>query len=165
MVLTQGSGQGCPRARDSFGTLWPLPESTTCSFPYRFSRKSRNSALVPGDGDPNLGVALEQEAILGLSGPCPKRILVPSHIDFQEISGVRALYQAIGIPTLDKCALFVEVLVWQGPLGSAGSLATLTRICNLWHSKAAGDTRTLAMASVYFIFLLILSNPCYPKGP
>ena len=43
---------GCPKARDNFGTLWPLPEKTTCSFPYRFSGKSRNSGLVPDNRDP-----------------------------------------------------------------------------------------------------------------
>ena len=43
---------GCSRARDNFGSLRPLPEKTTCSFPYRFSGKSRNSGLVPGNRDP-----------------------------------------------------------------------------------------------------------------
>ena len=36
-----------------FGTLRSSPEKTTCSFPYRFRRKSRNPGLVPGHGDPN----------------------------------------------------------------------------------------------------------------
>ena len=44
---------GCPRARDIFGSLRPSPEKTTCSFPYRFLGKSRNSGLVPGNRDPN----------------------------------------------------------------------------------------------------------------
>ena len=44
---------GCPRARDNFGTLRPSPKKTTCSFPCRFSGKSRNSGLVPGKRDPN----------------------------------------------------------------------------------------------------------------
>ena len=44
---------GFPRARDCFGTLRPSPEKTTCSFPYRFSGKSRNSGLAPGNRDPN----------------------------------------------------------------------------------------------------------------
>ena len=43
---------GCSRARDNFGSLRPTPEKTTCSFPYRFSEKSRNSGLVPGNRDP-----------------------------------------------------------------------------------------------------------------
>ena len=43
---------GCPRATDIFGSLRPSPEKTTC-FPYRFSGKSRNSGLVPGNRDPN----------------------------------------------------------------------------------------------------------------
>ena len=43
---------GCPRARDNFGTLRPSPKKTACSFPYRFSGKSRNSGLVPGKRDP-----------------------------------------------------------------------------------------------------------------
>ena len=47
---------GCPRARDNFGTLWPLPEKTTCSFRYRFSGKSRNSGVVPGNRDPKIRV-------------------------------------------------------------------------------------------------------------
>ena len=53
----------------------------------------------------NLGVALEQETIfLGLSGPRPKRLLAPSLIDFRGNPGIRALYQAIGIPTHEaKC--------------------------------------------------------------
>ena len=44
---------GCPRAGENFGSLWPSPEKTTCSFPYRFSGKSRNSGLVRGNRDPN----------------------------------------------------------------------------------------------------------------
>ena len=47
------AGLGFSRARDSFGTLRPSPEKTFCSFPYRFSGKSRNSGLVPGHRDPN----------------------------------------------------------------------------------------------------------------
>ena len=47
---------GCPRARDNFGTLRPSPKKTTCSFPYRFSGKSRNSGLVPGKRDPKKGL-------------------------------------------------------------------------------------------------------------
>ena len=43
---------GCPRARDIFGSLRPLPEKTTCSSPYRYSGKSRNSGLVPGNRNP-----------------------------------------------------------------------------------------------------------------
>ena len=35
-----------------FETLRPSPEKTTCSFPYRFSGKNRNSGLVPGNRDP-----------------------------------------------------------------------------------------------------------------
>ena len=42
----------CPRARDILGTLRPSPEKATCSFPYRFSGKSRDSGLVPGNRDP-----------------------------------------------------------------------------------------------------------------
>ena len=45
---------GCSRARDILGSLRPRPEKTTCSFPCRFSGKSRNSGLVPGNRDPNL---------------------------------------------------------------------------------------------------------------
>ena len=37
---------------------------------------------------------------MGLSGPQPKRLLAPSLIDFQGNPGIRALYQAIGIPIL-----------------------------------------------------------------
>ena len=48
----------------------------------------------------SLGVALEQETFLGLSGPRPKRLLVPSLINFRGNPGIRALYQAIGIPNL-----------------------------------------------------------------
>ena len=44
---------GCSRARDTLGSFRPSPEKTTCSFPYRFSGKSRNSGLVPGKRDPN----------------------------------------------------------------------------------------------------------------
>ena len=39
-----------------------------------------------------------KETILGLFGPCPKRLLAPSLIDFRGKTGIRALYQAIGIP-------------------------------------------------------------------
>ena len=48
------------------------------------------------------GVALEQETILGLSGPHPKRLLAPSLIDFRGNPGIRALCQAIGVPTLSQ---------------------------------------------------------------
>ena len=51
--LTPVQPWGCPRARDTFGSLRPSPEKTTCSFPYRPSGKSRNSGLVPGERDPN----------------------------------------------------------------------------------------------------------------
>ena len=44
-------------------------------------------------------VALEQEIFWGLSGPGPKRLLAPSLIDFRGKTGIRALYQAIGIPS------------------------------------------------------------------
>ena len=58
----------------------------------------------------SLGVALEQETILGLSGPGPKRLLAPSLIDFRGKTGIRALYQAIGIPKLFVLAIWgVEV--------------------------------------------------------
>ena len=46
-----GASLGCSRARDILGSLRPRPEKTTCSFPYRFSGKSRNSGLVPGNRD------------------------------------------------------------------------------------------------------------------
>ena len=46
----------------------------------------------------NLGVALEQETILGFSGPGPKRLLAPSLTDIRGKTGIRALYQAIRIP-------------------------------------------------------------------
>ena len=49
----------------------------------------------------NHGVALEQETILGLSGPRPKRLLAPSLIDIRGNPGIRASYQAIGIPNLE----------------------------------------------------------------
>ena len=42
------------------------------------------------------GFALEQETFLGLAGPCLKRLLAPSLIDFWESPGIWALYQAIG---------------------------------------------------------------------
>ena len=48
-----GASLGCSRARDILGSLRPRPEKTTCSFPYRFSEKNRNSGLVPGNRDPN----------------------------------------------------------------------------------------------------------------
>ena len=48
----------------------------------------------------NLGVALEQEILLGLFGPRPKILLAPSPVDFRGNPGIRALYQAIGIPIL-----------------------------------------------------------------
>ena len=54
-------------------------------------------------------VALEQETILGLSGPRPKRLLAPSLIDFRGNPGIRALYQAIGIPTLREEPKISEV--------------------------------------------------------
>ena len=55
---------GCPRARDTLRTLQPSPEKTTCSFPSRFSGKSRNSGLVPGNRDPNSdGPTIFSEAI------------------------------------------------------------------------------------------------------
>ena len=47
-----GATLGLPRGRNIFGTLRPSPEKTTCSLPYRFSGKSRNSGLVPGNRDP-----------------------------------------------------------------------------------------------------------------
>ena len=47
-------------------------------------------------------VALEQERFFGLSGPCPKRLLAPSLIDFGENPGIRALYQAIRIPNVGQ---------------------------------------------------------------
>ena len=49
-------------------------------------------------------VALEQEIFWGLSGPGPKRLLAPSLIDFRGKTGIRALYQAIGIPSLSPPA-------------------------------------------------------------
>ena len=49
-----GASLGCSRARDILGSLRPRPEKTTCSFPYRFSGKNRNSGLVPGNRDPKL---------------------------------------------------------------------------------------------------------------
>ena len=49
-----GASLGCTRARDIFGSLRPSPEKTTCSFPYRFSGKSRHSGLVPGNRDPKI---------------------------------------------------------------------------------------------------------------
>ena len=59
-----------------------------------------------GRRDPNLhrcilGVALEPETILGLSGPRPKRPLAPSLIDFRGSPEIRASYQANGIPKID----------------------------------------------------------------
>ena len=45
-------------------------------------------------------VALEQEIFWGLSGPGPKRLLAPSLVDFRGKTGIRALYQAIGISKL-----------------------------------------------------------------
>ena len=50
---------GCSSARDNFGTLRPRPEKTTCSFPYRFSGKNRNSGLVPGNRDPKYNLKLQ----------------------------------------------------------------------------------------------------------
>ena len=59
----------------------------------------------------NLEVTLEQETFLGLSGPCPKRLLAPSLIDFGGNPEIRALYHPIGIPTKSStivhfCGLF-----------------------------------------------------------
>ena len=52
------------------------------------------------------GVALEQETILGLSGPRPKRLLAPSLIDFRGNPGIRALHQANGISSFGTIFLF-----------------------------------------------------------
>ena len=58
-----GASLGCARARDIFGSLRPSPEKTTCSFPYRFSGKSRNSGLVPGNRDPNPNHVFQHDSV------------------------------------------------------------------------------------------------------
>ena len=80
------------------------------------SRNSRDlGSRLPGTR-PNLGVALEQATILGLSSPRPKRLLAPSLVDFRGKAGIRALYQAIGIPTRDHISkAFGEI--WGEDLG------------------------------------------------
>ena len=81
--------------------LWDpdcLVQGPNSCFPLKSIREGASSLFGPGPERPqniscsratprlhrcNLGVALEQEAILGLSGPGPKRLLAPSLIDFQ----------------------------------------------------------------------------------
>ena len=71
-------------------------------FFWAMARESQKLSLPLGQPQgctgASLGVALEQETILGLSGHCPIRLLAPSLIDFQGNPGIRVLYQAIGIP-------------------------------------------------------------------
>ena len=79
-------------------------------------------------------VALEQKIFLGLSGPGPKRLLAPSLIDFRGKTGIRALYQAIGIPILvlndpfDHCQVVVFIADVLGFLGP-GSPDLMTELC------------------------------------
>ena len=50
-------------------------------------------------------VAPEQDTCLGLSSPHPKTLLAPSPTDFRGNPRIRALYQAIGIPTQNRSRL------------------------------------------------------------
>ena len=47
-----GRGPESPKHVSCSRAARPSPEKTTCSFPYRFRGKSRNSGLVPGNRDP-----------------------------------------------------------------------------------------------------------------
>ena len=61
----------------------------------------------------NLGVAIEQETILGLSDPRPKRLLAPSLIDFVEIQEFGPCTRQLGFQGFAyprKCPLSVT---WQ----------------------------------------------------
>ena len=60
-------------------------------FPGKSIREGETSSLFGrGPESPKIvWVALEQETFLGLSGPCPKRVLAPSLIGFRGNSGVR----------------------------------------------------------------------------
>ena len=68
----------------------------TCGFPWCF-RKDQGKE---GQGVQPWGCSRARDifGLLGLSGPRPKRLLAPSLIDFRGNPGIRALYQAIGIP-------------------------------------------------------------------
>ena len=60
-------------------------------------------AVACGKGPPialALGGAGPSKTHLGLSSPRPERLLAPSLIDFRGSPGIRALYQAIGMPNL-----------------------------------------------------------------
>ena len=50
---------------------------------------------------------------MGLAGPAPKRLLAPSLIDFRGKTGIRASYQAIGIPSFayQKRALYQAITI------------------------------------------------------
>ena len=76
------------RASSLFGRGSERPKNVSCS------------RATPDLHRCNLGVALEQETILGLSGPRPKRLLALSLMDFRGNPGIWALYQANGIPSL-----------------------------------------------------------------
>ena len=81
-------------------------------------------------------VALEQEIFWGFSGPSPKKLLAPSPIDFRGKTGIRALYQAIGIPSL-----LWEWRVLRGPLyriESENALGTLLQTRALLLDKISG---------------------------
>ena len=64
------------------------------------------------------GVALEQETFLEFSGLPPKRLLAPSLIDFWGNPGIRALYQAIGIPRVEAKCRRVKLAPHPGTLKS-----------------------------------------------
>ena len=98
----------------------------------------------------NLGVVLEQETILGLSGPGPKRLLAPSLIDFSGKTGIRALYQAIGIPILpyheatklgvfDLC--YFDLLNFLSGLASSFK-ALVGKARGAWDTRKARDQKS-----------------------
>ena len=55
------------RTRDISATLRPSPEKTTCSFPWQFSGKTRNSGLVPGNRIPTVNTKTHKHFS---DGPC-----------------------------------------------------------------------------------------------
>ena len=105
----------CRRKTPNIGIPIAWYEAQIRGFPRKSIREGASSLFGQGPESPrivscsratpdlhrcNLGVALEQETIFGLSGPCPKRLLAPSLIDFRGNPRIWASYQAVGIPNL-----------------------------------------------------------------
>ena len=80
---------------------------------------------------------LEHEAFLGLSGTSPKRLRAPSLIvDFRGSPGIRALYQAIGIPNLNKVCKTCRLQCGPGPKSKQDSFG----ICSSGAFQPSGDS-------------------------